>query len=278
MQGVRCTGGNVIIFGQSGVGKSSIVNMLLGENRIKVNADAKGCTFTSDPYVVDVGGGVLVRVHDTAGLGEGSAGTITSADAIAALYKLLRNLNDGVNLLVFVMRVGRIVKTDEDNYKLFCKGFCASEVPIALVLTHGDNCITDEDDDDEDSDPDDIAESAMKSWLDRNRALFTANGLTFNNEAIVIAKKRGFPKTHESSRDKLRLLVSMGRRFTPWKMETNAWYIMAVKSIFNYVRRLLPFTTPAQLAPQLTRVLTEYGGVSRENAITLANQVESGLT
>jgi hypothetical protein len=246
--------------------------MLLGDNTAKVSADAKGCTFSSNAYVVDVGGGVLVRVHDTAGLGEGSAGTVTSTEAITALYQLLRKL-DGVNLLVYVMRVGRIVKTDQDNYSLFFKGLCGSQVPIALVLTHGDDCVVDDDDDD---DPDDFAESAMGTWLEHNRATFEENGLYFRNEAVVIAKRRRFPKTYKASKKKLRRLISSSRRSTPWKMETNIWFVKMVKG-YNFFGRFLRYK-PAQLAPRLTSVLREHGGMSQEAAILLANQVEAGLT
>ena len=243
--------------------------MLLGENTIKTSSGATGCTFTSDAYVVDVGNGVSVRVHDTVGLGEASAGTVASSQAITALYKLLRNLGDGVTLLVFVMRVGRIVQTDQRNYNLFFRGFCDSQVPIALILTHGDDCV---DDDDDGVDP----ESAMDSWWECNRLNFAKNDSHFKNETIVIAKKRAFPETYEASKEKIRRLISTSRRRTAWKMATNYWFIKVVKNVFNFLCRFTVFR-PVQLAPHLTNVLITYGGMRWQDAIVLANEVESGL-
>jgi GTP-binding protein EngB required for normal cell division len=270
MKSTSCTGGNVVIFGESGVGKSSIINMLLGENKVKTSSGAVGCTFTSDAYVVDVGDGVSVRVHDTVGLGEGSAGTVSSSEAIIALYQLLQELSDGVNLLVFVMRVGRIVQTDQKNYELFFHGVCARKVPVALILTHGDDCV---DDDDDDVD----LESAMNLWWERNRLEFAKNGLWFKHETIVIAKKRAFPEAYEASKEKIRHLISTSRRRTAWKIPTNNWFIKVVKTLFNYFGYFLGFS-PAQLAPHLALVLNIYGGMGMGEATLLANEVESGLT
>jgi hypothetical protein len=41
----------------------------------------------------------------------------------------------GVNLLVFVMKRGRLTETIYKNYDLFHHGFCNSNVPIVVVVT-----------------------------------------------------------------------------------------------------------------------------------------------
>jgi hypothetical protein len=56
---------------------------------------------------------------DTAGLDEADSGTVPSEDAIGQLLHLLRSTKDGVNLLIFVMKLGAISQTVKKNYELF---------------------------------------------------------------------------------------------------------------------------------------------------------------
>jgi len=43
---------NIIVFGETGTGKSSIINMLEGRSIAGVSSGASGCTFYSCPYEV----------------------------------------------------------------------------------------------------------------------------------------------------------------------------------------------------------------------------------
>ena len=56
--------------------------------------------------------------------------------ALKKLTNLLKSLQDGVSLLVFVMEKGRIKKSLEENYKLFVDAICMNLVPVVLVITH----------------------------------------------------------------------------------------------------------------------------------------------
>ncbi|KZP04594.1 hypothetical protein FIBSPDRAFT_694748, partial [Athelia psychrophila] len=123
---------NIIIFGEAGSGKSSLVNMIAGQPRAKVANSATGVTFSSDPYDVDLPGGQLLRIWDTAGLNEAPGGKINAQTAIGNLYKLTRSL-DSVHLLVYCVRQ-RITESTVKNYKMF-NAFCDGKVPIALVVT-----------------------------------------------------------------------------------------------------------------------------------------------
>ena len=64
---------NIIIFGETGVGKSSLVNMLVSEGapRANVSSQALGCTFASLPYLIKLSEQEY-RIWDTAGLNEGT--------------------------------------------------------------------------------------------------------------------------------------------------------------------------------------------------------------
>jgi hypothetical protein len=63
-------------------------------------------------------------------------GTIKQSFAVKQLINLLKSLEDGVSLLVFVMEKGRIKKSLDENYKLFVEAICMSSVPIVLLITH----------------------------------------------------------------------------------------------------------------------------------------------
>lgn len=125
---------NVVIFGETGVGKSSIVNMLSAKDVAKTSNGTKGCTFHSTAYDIDVLGRPMT-LHDTAGLDEGEAGHIPKAEAIVQLYKLIRSLSDGVSLLMFVMRAPRIKDSAAKNWQFFSKIICQGQVPAVIVVT-----------------------------------------------------------------------------------------------------------------------------------------------
>ncbi|EIW86065.1 hypothetical protein CONPUDRAFT_140796 [Coniophora puteana RWD-64-598 SS2] len=65
---------NVVIFGETGAGKSSVVNLVLGRDEAPVNSSAIGVTFGAKSYSVDLDGR-SVRLFDTSGLDEGDEGS-----------------------------------------------------------------------------------------------------------------------------------------------------------------------------------------------------------
>ena len=114
--------------------------MILGTDEAKVGNSARGETFESSAYSVEIDGKSYI-LHDTVGFGEHSSGTVDSARAVGNLYRLVTDLSssEGVNLLVFVIKCGRLTETMDKNYKLFRRGFCDSKVPIVIVVTGCEN-------------------------------------------------------------------------------------------------------------------------------------------
>jgi len=145
--------------------------MILGSDNAKVGNGLLGETFRSTAYPVEIRGKVY-SLHDTVGLGEYSDGTVDSAKAIRNLSRLVTGLSNsgGVNLLVFVMKRGRLTETIHKNYILFHHGFCDSKVPILIVVT---GC--------EDVEP------TMDAWWTTNERWFTQAGMLFNGHACVCA-------------------------------------------------------------------------------------------
>ena len=164
---------NVIVFGETGAGKSSVINMVLGSDRANVSNRLLGETFKSTVYPIELDG-LTYNLYDTVGLGEHSGGTVDSAKAIRNLYRLVTDLSNsgGVNLLVFVMKRGRLTETIYKNYDLFHHGFCNSNVPIVVVVT---GC-------------EDIEPTMDRWWID-NSALLTKAGMSFDGHACVCAFK-----------------------------------------------------------------------------------------
>src|SRR5207245_1062870 len=97
---------------------------------------------------------------DTAGLNEADGGEVPAGDAVAALVQLLKRIQDGVALLVFVKQRGRILKQDKDNYDMFVKEMVESKVPVVAIITGCEG-------------------SDMQRWPLENQAEFTAEGMDF---------------------------------------------------------------------------------------------------
>ena len=157
--------------------------MILGTDKAKVGNSARGETFKSSAYSVEIDRKSYI-LHDTAGFGEHSSGTVDSAKVVVNLYRLVTDLSKsgGVNLLVFVVKCGRLTEATDTNYKLFHRGFCDSNVLIVIVVT---GC--------EDVEP-------MNMWWTDNEQSFTEAEMLFNGHACVCAYK-GRKRNHGGYRN-----------------------------------------------------------------------------
>src|ERR1700733_2937020 len=114
---------NVVLFGRAGSGKSSIINMIAGSPVAELSSGAASCTLTSTCYNVNIMGSPY-NVYDTVGIDEGKREWTPDTGAVVQLFRLLRNLDTGVNLLVFVMRGSRLQDSMSFNWRLFCEIIC----------------------------------------------------------------------------------------------------------------------------------------------------------
>ncbi|KAH0828071.1 hypothetical protein J3R83DRAFT_3725 [Lanmaoa asiatica] len=156
---------NVLIVGETGVGKSSVINLVAGEQLADVSAGASGCTMEATSYDIVLtdsqGLGHHIRLFDTVGLNEPSLSRNDYLTAIEKANVLITQLQrtGGIRLLIFCIRGGRITAVTQSNYRLFCDILCQNQVPVAFVVTGMES------------------EHPMESWWTRNAALFKQSNL-----------------------------------------------------------------------------------------------------
>ncbi|KAF6741621.1 P-loop containing nucleoside triphosphate hydrolase protein [Ephemerocybe angulata] len=223
---------NIILFGESGVGKSSIINMLQGGSVAAVASTAKGCTLKCKKYEGEINGQHYVY-WDTAGFNEGDEGSVPEAAAVKALYKLLCNLEDGVSLLVFCMRGPRCTAAGTRNWSLFQHIICQDAVPAVIAITYMEN------------------EEKLPKWWKANMSHFHTNGMkpsTITNQKFndggkafhsdigvaCITATKGLrdmleDEYFESCR-RIRKLVFESHLTQPWKVERVIWFKNVVEA------------------------------------------------
>lgn len=128
---------NIVLFGETGVGKSSVINLIAGHQVASVSSDADGRTLSSRRHSFLVGTRTF-HIWDTAGLEQPELGAVGYMAAIEGALSLIQQLSQqgGIDLLLFCMRGNRVTATTQRNYRLFYEVLCKSQVPIALVITH----------------------------------------------------------------------------------------------------------------------------------------------
>ncbi|PPQ77243.1 hypothetical protein CVT26_005953 [Gymnopilus dilepis] len=217
---------NVIVFGETGVGKSSLINLILNQDVAPTSSGAQGCTFQSDMYSGFVQG-LPFNFYDTVGLGEHGTGTVQSSQAIANLYQLVKRLahSGGVHLLVFVIKCGRLTETMEKNYALFFKAFCEEKLPIVVVVNACENV-----------DP-------MRSWWGENEGAFTAAGMRFDGQACVCGERGRWNKRlqcwangdlMEESRGLLRKLIVDHCAEVGWQKPVVSWFRSILQALLDF--------------------------------------------
>ncbi|OAX36815.1 hypothetical protein K503DRAFT_656496, partial [Rhizopogon vinicolor AM-OR11-026] len=157
---------NILLFGSHGAGKSSLINMLAGQEASRTS-DQGHSAFAFSGYAIDVGGREVV-LWDVVGLrkkdGDGEA---ISDDAARNLHYLIQRLHGGVNLLVHCINATRPSDAVEIDYEAFHRIIGGKKVPIVLVVTGL-----------EDEDP-------MEGWWKMNDAEIKKRGMSFDGHACI---------------------------------------------------------------------------------------------
>ncbi|KAG9316421.1 P-loop containing nucleoside triphosphate hydrolase protein [Chiua virens] len=214
---------NIVLFGETGVGKSSVINLLAGEVVAKVSPDIKDRTLQSTKYTLPLEGGAQVRIWDTVGLEEPTMGVSGYLSAIEKAHSLIRELGDagGVDLLLFCMRGCRITATTQGNYRLFHEVLCNREVPIALVVTHLER------------------ETKMEDWWVRNEGYIRTYGIHSVGHACITGVEED--DKYEQSRDTLRdLLFSQLDTRPRFAMQPESWLAKLLAGLGSFLKNKNP--------------------------------------
>jgi len=207
---------NIIIFGEAGSGKSSLVNMIAGGDVAKISDSADGTTFQNDVYEATIGN-TTFNIYDTAGLNEGDQGRVPHWKAVRNLYILIRQL-EGVSLLIYCMRP-RVKENASANWILFHKVICQEKVPIVVVVTGLENR----------EDPD-------SWWREKgNRSALSRNGMHPKNVACVVSfagRQNEHEHVYAASQVKLRNMIMKTCRREPWSEEKEIWLANIYKETY----------------------------------------------
>ncbi|KAG2145198.1 hypothetical protein DEU56DRAFT_789356 [Suillus clintonianus] len=228
---------NVVIFGETGTGKSSLVNLIIGPEIAPTSSDAKGCTDETKEYLHDLAiqsKTLKVKLFDTAGLGEGSHGKVPDKKARRLLKDLLQRLTqqDGIHLVMYCVD-GK--KKGTEAIKALCRNYqlCISEVkkrvPIVLVVTRLE-----------------YIEPEMEKWWENNERFILEHGMTFAGHACImtLAEDATLKERHDQSYLAVRKLIwechsRNGPRRNGPKRKRN----VPKRNLFNKRKRTAPHRT-----------------------------------
>ena len=206
---------NILVFGETGVGKSSVINMIAGNEVAGISSAASGCTLGSQSYLVSLAG-KQVKLWDTAGLNEGYHGSVPAEQAMGNLRDLVGALTEGISLLVYCIRgTSRFRDAFKTNYDLVWGTICNKCIPVVIVITGLEHQVP------------------MESWWEENAGEFERNGMSFVGHACITAT-RGKPTAtgmnmygaeFEESKGTVRKLILEHSANSPvrWISDKEAW-------------------------------------------------------
>ncbi|KAN0090993.1 P-loop containing nucleoside triphosphate hydrolase protein [Tylopilus felleus] len=242
---------NIVLFGETGVGKSSVINLIAGHQVASVSPDAEGRTLTSKRYSFPVGDRAF-HIWDTAGLEQPEMGAVEYMAAIEGVLSLIQQLaaQGGLDLLLFCIRGNRITATTQSNYRLFYEVLCKSQVPIALVITNLER------------------EKDMEGWWTRNLSGLEKYGIKAAGHACVT----GLPKHSKYPESK----ANMERMLRGYDGEGK--YVMPPDSWFTDFLRLFGLFAPPKKdlkKRELLKVLTKRCKLNPRIAQEIAERLTS---
>ncbi|KAF9234443.1 hypothetical protein BU15DRAFT_52601, partial [Melanogaster broomeanus] len=153
---------NIVVIGQTGVGASSLINMITGTSHAPISTDVSPCTKTFTAYDFAFNGRAF-RLIDCPGFGPSKSTT-------SAITKSLRELDSqfGIDLIVNCLRGTRgDASAGVENYAAI-RSAVSEDVPIVAVITSLERY-----------------NEGMDQWWTRNEADLKARRMVFADHACV---------------------------------------------------------------------------------------------
>ncbi|KAG1733677.1 P-loop containing nucleoside triphosphate hydrolase protein [Suillus occidentalis] len=250
---------NIVLFGEAGAGKSSVVNLMAGTDVAFTSPGMQRCTLQWQDYTINFDE-ESYKVFDTIGIEESGLEMEEYLVAVANAYKFIKALDaeGGVDLLLFCVRAGRFTAALQSNYRFFYEFLCEKKVPIVLAITNLER------------------EQKMEDWWDREHSIFPRYDIHVAGHACITAAN-GLDGRHqqlyEESRITIRELVKeniTGDHNKGWTGGNNV-----LVSLVRALRKLLVTNTHIRKM-NLIGQLTKRCGMPRETAGQLADMIEQG--
>lgn len=125
----------VILFGEAGAGKSSIINLIVGHPVAETSSGIGSCTLASRSHKINTGLHQFM-VWDTVGLNGMQIGhDIKTMENAAHLVRDLHR-QGGIDLLVFCKKSGRFMASECSSLRVFQEYLCEGQIPVAFIITH----------------------------------------------------------------------------------------------------------------------------------------------
>jgi predicted GTPase len=162
----------VLLFGETGVGKSSIINLIMGRDVAQTSPGAETCTLQHTSYEVSLGSRQF-KLWEVSSLGSmGFFRTLSAKWLLKKSYKKLYR-DDGVYLILYCIRGSRAQRALIKDYKFFTDivgstATAAGGVPVAAVVTSLEDYPMD-----------------MDKWWTKNKDNLESLGMRFSKHACI---------------------------------------------------------------------------------------------
>ncbi|KAG1896048.1 P-loop containing nucleoside triphosphate hydrolase protein [Suillus fuscotomentosus] len=247
----------IVLFGETGAGKSSLVNLMAGEEVARTSPDMERCTLQWRDYAIGFDGGSYT-VFDTRGLEEPQLGTKEYLESVDNAYRLIKELDGrgGIDLLLFCVRASKVTATLQSNYRLFHEFLCEKKVPIVLAITHLEK------------------EQRMEDWWEGHRSAFEKYHIRVAGHACLTTAN-GLEGRHKELYEESRVTIrSLVKNFTA-DGQKQAW--MGGDNLFvSLMRKLKGLLIRSSIVGRKDLVprLTERCGISPDVAEQVANMIK----